>query len=407
LRLGRCVGGWILASDPLALAHTAEAMAIVPDRALLLLNGHARMNDIQSGAQLGIVWRDVPEDAFVSQGEFPHFTIKEIHDQVDVMDRLLARQDDVSPLADAISQHRHVLLTGCGSAFYAASLGVEWLRRETDAWVDVVPASEVEPMTRNMGRDTLVVALTQSGETADVVDAVHIARSWGAKTATIVNTESSTVANMVDITVPILAGVERSVLATKSFMAMAIRLLQIAGSVGGDPEGFRRSIEAAIPVVRHVLSDSQYSDVVSRIAAAEHILTLGKGLGRPVAQEAALKIKEGSYVHAEAYLTGELKHGPLALVTEGTPVLLFATSDSELESARIASREIMSRGGYTIGFGDFSPDECSAVIRFSDLGSATPLVHLVAAQRLAYELAVSRTVDPDFPRNLAKSVTVR
>jgi glucosamine--fructose-6-phosphate aminotransferase (isomerizing) len=273
--------------------------------------------------------------------------------------------------------------------------------------VDVVPASEIEATTRNLGNDTLVIALTQSGETADVVDAIHIARSWGSTTATIVNTESSSVAAMVDITVPILAGVERSVLATKSFMGMAVRLLQLAGMVGSKPDDIRGSVETAVPAIRHVLSDDRIGPLVNRISGQEHILTLGKSVGRPVAQEAALKIKEGSYVHAEAYLTGELKHGPLALVTQGTPVLLFATSNAELESARIASREIMSRGGCTIGVGEFHSDECSSVIRISDIGPATPLVHLVVAQRLAYELAISRNVDPDFPRNLAKSVTVR
>jgi glucosamine--fructose-6-phosphate aminotransferase (isomerizing) len=155
------------------------------------------------------------------------------------------------------------------------------------------------------------------------------------------------------------------------------------------------------------LGDASVSELVSRVSEEEHILTLGKGIGRPVAQEAALKIKEGSYVHAEAYLTGELKHGPLALVANGTPVFLFATNESELASARIASREVMSRGGLTVGVGEFSAEECSIVLRISDVGMATPIVHLVLAQRVAYELAVARNVDPDFPRNLAKSVTVR
>lgn len=407
LRLGRSDGGWMLASDPLALARQSESMAIIPDRTLLLLNGQAQLIDTMTGDALDIDWREVPVDAFVTQGDFPHFTIKEIHDQAEVMERLQARQEDVTVLARSVETHKHVLLTGCGSAYYAASLGAEWLRRVSDAWLDVIPASEIDASTRNMGADTLVIALTQSGETADVVDAIHIARSWGASTATIVNTDSSTVANMVDVTVPILAGVERSVLATKSFMAMAVRLLQLAEMVGGGSDATRESVASAIPLVKHVLTDPALSTIVERIRDEEHVLTLGKGHGRPMAQEAALKIKEGSYVHAEAYLTGELKHGPLALVTSGTPVMLFATDKTELSSARIASREIMSRGGYTIGIGEFGQDECSSVVRIPDIGSATPLIHLVVAQRLAYELAVARGVDPDFPRNLAKSVTVR
>lgn len=408
LRLGQCDGGWVLASDPIALARHASAMAIIPDNTLLMLDDRdARLLSIASRTEIVIDWRDVPADAYVHQGDFPHFTIKEIHDQVEVIERLLQRQDDVVPLAAAIRAHRHVLLTGCGSAFYAASLGAEWLRHATDAWVDVVPASEVDGNTRNMGSDSLVIALTQSGETADVVDALHICRSWGATTATIVNTESSTVASMVDVVVPIMAGVERSVLATKSFMAMAVRLLQLAETLRGGLDAAHHSVASAIPVIQRVLGDASVSGLVARVSGEEHILTLGKGIGRPVAQEAALKIKEGSYVHAEAYLTGELKHGPLALVANGTPVMLFATNEAELASARIASREVMSRGGLTVGVGEFSDDECSTVLRISDVGMATPIVHLVLAQRFAYELAVARNVDPDFPRNLAKSVTVR
>lgn len=408
LRLGQCDGGWVLASDPIALAQHASAMAIIPDNALLMLDHQrARLISPASMSEIVIDWRDVPADAYVHQGDFPHFTIKEIHDQVPVLERLLDRQEDVLPLVEAIREHRHVLLTGCGSAFYAASLGAEWLRHATDAWIDVVPASEVEAHTRNMGSDSLVIALTQSGETADVVDALHTCQAWGARTATIVNTESSTVAAMVGITVPILAGVERSVLATKSFMAMAVRLLQLAETLRGGVDAAQRSVASAIPVMQRVLVDVGVTELVDRVRDQEHILTLGKGIGRPVAQEAALKIKEGSYVHAEAYLTGELKHGPLALVANGTPVFLFATDAPGLQSARIASREVMSRGGFTIGVGEFDAAECSTVVRVPDVGMATPLVQLVIAQRFAYELAVARGVDPDFPRNLAKSVTVR
>jgi glutamine---fructose-6-phosphate transaminase (isomerizing) len=408
LRLGKADGGWMLASDPLALARHASQMAIIPDHALLMLDEReARLIAPGSGSPMVIDWREVPADAYVHKGDFAHFTIKEIHDQRNVVGHLAHQKADVDSLTDAVRFARHVLLTGCGSAFYAASLGAEWLRLTTEAWIDVVPASEMDTSVRNMGADTLVIALTQSGETADVVDALHVAHSWGARTATIVNTVSSTVSSMVDIVVPIMAGVERSVLATKSFMAMAVRLLQVSESLAGLDPGAPSTFDTAVTAIEDQLEYEGLDDLVRRVAGEEHILTLGKGAGRAVAQEAALKIKEGSYVHAEAYLTGELKHGPLALVTEGTPVLLFATTPGELASARIASKEVMSRGGFTIGIGEFTADECSFVVPITDIGQATSLAHLVFAQRFAYELAIMRHVDPDFPRNLAKSVTVR
>jgi glutamine---fructose-6-phosphate transaminase (isomerizing) len=317
---------------------------------------------------------------------------------------LACRPEDMKPLAAAVQSHRHVVLTGCGSAFYAASLGAGWLQEATDSWIDVIPASEVGPSTRHMGSDTLVIALTQSGETADVVDAIQLAESWGATIATIINTETSTIANMAEIVVPILAGVERSVLATKSFMAMAVRLYQTASTLD---EILAVDLAKTVVQIREVLADVNLARIAESVAAAPSMIVLGKDAGRAVAQEAALKIKEGSYLHAEAFLSGELKHGPLALVQAGTPCLIFATSEAELKSARIAAAEVMSRGGFVVGFGEFAPEECSAVVPLPSSGTVSSLVHLVAAQTLAFHIAIERGVDPDFPRNLAKSVTVR
>lgn len=406
LRLGRGSGGWYLASDPLALTDLCDQIAAIPDNALLRLDKRGViLRSCSGGENLRLEWEYVAPGSNVSLGEHPHFTIKEIHDQPDVLRTLIIQSQDVIPLAEAIKRHSHLILTGCGSAFYAASLGAEWLRQTTGCWIDVLPASELDAHTRNHGNKTLVLALTQSGETADVVDAIHVARSWGASTATLVNTESSTVAKMVDLVVPIHAGIERSVLATKSFLAMITRLLQLTDALlGGKDAG---SLDLAAPGIERILDCEVLHRLAYRIQVRDHVLTLGKGVGHKIALEAALKIKEGSYAHAEAFLTGELKHGPLALVTGGTPCMLFATTPQELSGAKIAAQEIMSRGGFTIGIGDFEESDCSTVLKVPDIGIATPLIHLVVAQKFAYHLAIARGVDPDFPRNLAKSVTVR
>jgi glutamine---fructose-6-phosphate transaminase (isomerizing) len=408
LRLGRSDCGWYLASDPLALTGLTREIAVIPDNALLTLtSSDAALVDVASGDAMDLRWADIPHESAVSLGNFEHYTNKEIFEQPAVLRRLLDHPGDVLPLADLIRRHQHVVLTGCGSALYAASLGASWLQHATDAWVDVVPASEMDAFTRNRGAGTLVLALTQSGETADVVDAIHVARSWGAGTATLVNTQSSTVARMVDVAVPLLAGTERSVLATKSFMAMVVRQIQVMQALKGDARREAGHLRVAIPEMERALACEAIHDVALRIAGADDVMTLGKGIGHKVALEAALKIKEGSYVHAEAFLTGELKHGPLALIEDGTPCLLFATSADERAAARIASQEIMSRGGYTIGIGGFEKADCSAVIEVPELGPMTAALEVGIAQRIAYEVALARGVDPDFPRNLAKSVTVR
>lgn len=405
LRLGRRTDGWELASDPLACAGSSQEMAVIPDHHLVILTSDtAQLVDVHQGTEIAICWEPTPEELETSKGEFPHFTIKEIHDQIGVIHTLSSISLDAEALAAEIQQHRHVLLTGCGSALYAASLGANWLQGITDTWIDVVPASEISESTRNLGTETLLIAFTQSGETADVVDAISTARTWGARVATLVNTESSTVARMADVVLPICAGVERSVLATKSFMAMALRMHQVA-EILNDPSC--NQIDTLGRQLLEILDSEAIQHVAAEVASAHSMIVLGSGMGRAIAQEAALKIKEGSYLHAEAFLMGELKHGPLALVEHGTPCLIFATNESELASGRLAAAEVMSRGGFVIGIGPWQPHECSCAIHIESAGQLSSLAHLAAAQVLAYNLALQRDVNPDFPRNLAKSVTVR
>ena len=405
LRLGRRTDGWELASDPVACARSSSEVAVIPDHHLVILTKDAaKLVDVHQGTEVSLEWEPTPEEIETHLGDFSHFTLKEIHDQVDVLTELSSRIEDATPMTDAIRNHRHVILAGCGSALYAASLGAGWLRGATDIWIDVVPASEMNAQTSNLGPDTLVIAFTQSGETADVVDAINTARVWGASIGTIINTETSTIARMADVVLPIRAGVERSVLATKSFLAMAMRTYQISLLLKSQNSS---EITPVVSAIKEVLANRWIPAIAQWISDADSMIVLGKGLGRAVASEAALKIKEGSYVHAEAFLMGELKHGPLALVSEGTPCLIFATNHEEMASAKLAAAEVFSRGGYVVGIGDWEFENCDEVIHI-DVGSdASSLVHVVAAQLLAYYIATERDVDPDFPRNLAKSVTVR
>lgn len=405
LRLGRRNDGWELASDPLACAGSSQEIAVVPDNHLVILTANtSQIVDVVGGSEIAIPWEPTPEEMFTSRGDFPHFTIKEIHDQVEILNSLGPLSRDVAPLAAVIRNHSHIVLTGCGSALYAATLGAGWLAQATSSWVDVVPASEINERTRNQGGGTLVIALSQSGETADVIDALQHAKNWGSEIAAIVNTESSTIANMVGTAVGIQAGVERSVLATKSFMGMAVRLFQTASLLKDRPGVDWSHVSSAIS---DALANDQIARIAQNMAAYSSLIVLGNGFGRAVAQEAALKIKEGSYIHAEAFLTSELKHGPLALVEEGTPCLIIATTPDELRSARIAAAEVSARGGNVVLIGDLTGLDSIEVIRVDSSSPLASLVHLAIVQKLAYHIAIARGVDPDFPRNLAKSVTVR
>jgi glucosamine--fructose-6-phosphate aminotransferase (isomerizing) len=221
----------------------------------------------------------------------------------------------------------------------------------------------------------------------------------------------SSAARLADEVIPLLAGRERSVLATKSLLAMLGRLLAASGQLSGAPaEAFQSLNRAARTIDELSLSDEFESDIAvisDVIAKSEHVYIIGKGDGYGVAQEAALKIKEASYVHAEAFAAGELKHGAIALIEPGTPCIAFASDADFITDTGSSVQELRSRGGYTIGIGlDVGDGACRKLV-LPDLGPANVLVHIFVAQGIAFNVALLRHLDPDYPRNLAKSVTVK
>jgi glucosamine--fructose-6-phosphate aminotransferase (isomerizing) len=262
-----------------------------------------------------------------------------------------------------------------------------------------------------MDSGTLVISITQSGETADVLEAMRNAEARGARLVTITNVVHSSAARLASDVIGLDAGRERSVLATKSLLAMLSRLLAASYIL----EGRLDALEDALRQVAATLDDlwtnpdleafiTSVSDV---IANSEHVYVVGKGDGHGVAQEAALKIKEASYVHAEAFAAGELKHGAIALIEPGTPCLVFTTNDRFVTDTSSTAQELHSRGGYTIGIGLQLDRGVDQQFTFPDHGPANALVQIFVAQSLAYRVAIQRNLDPDYPRNLAKSVTVK
>jgi len=210
---------------------------------------------------------------------------------------------------------------------------------------------------------------------------------------------------------PLDAGRERSVLATKSMLAMLGRLLVAAGTAAGRREEAETAIQEAASAIRTLLASPSFAAEIDRVATfltdKRSVLIIGNGVGLGVAQEAALKLKEASYIHAEAFAAGELKHGAIALVESGTPCLVFASDTGTSTDMESPAQELRSRGAYTIGIGMSANGALADAITVPPIGLGTPLVHIFVAQSLAYSLALKKGLDPDFPRNLAKSVTVR
>jgi len=258
--------------------------------------------------------------------------------------------------------------------------------------------------------ESLLIAVSQSGETADVLEAMKVAKAKGAKVLAIVNAEGSTVAREADEMLLINAGPERAVASTKALTGQLAVLLLIAHAlVGKLQEGKTLLLETASQI--NDLLNPRYVDrlrtLADRVKRHEHLYIIGKSWNYPMALESAIKIQEVSYIHAEGFAGGELKHGPIALIEEGTPCIALCGNDEVSADMTSNATELKARGGFIIGVGPQSQSVFDEWIKVPDADSAQPIINIIPIQVLAYFLAVKRGKDPDMPRNLAKSVTVK
>jgi glucosamine--fructose-6-phosphate aminotransferase (isomerizing) len=336
---------------------------------------------------------------------------KEMAEQPDVLERLAAEgSQQIESLAQAIRASFGTYLLGCGTASYAALTGSYLFSRIASRHVNFAPGSEFKYYEHFLSPESLVVAFSQSGETADIIEAMLAARTRGSKLAAVTNAPRSTLGRMVELRVDLNAGPEQCVLSTKAYTAKVAALLMTAHAVHGTLEVGRQRVLEAAAGMREMLAPS-WIDLVREIAEdiyqAEHLFVIGRGLSYPTALEAALKIKEVSYIHAEGFAAGELKHGVIALVQEGTPCLAYAPNDETRADIISGAMELKARGGHIIGIGPKRDPVFDAWLPTPDVGDAAPLVQALPAQMIGYHAALLRGNDPDKPRNLAKSVTVK
>ncbi|RYX85489.1 glutamine--fructose-6-phosphate transaminase (isomerizing) [bacterium] len=370
-------------------------------------------------------------------GNWPHFMLKEIHEQPEVIDRLLSRYTDearenillhdIGLTDEELRGVRRIFIQACGTSWHAGLVGKLLIERLGLISVDVDTSSEFR--YRNvaahakgaiLGEDTLVIAISQSGETADTLAGVQEAKERGLKVISIVNMPASSIVRASDGVIYTNAGPEISVASTKAFIGQlgALYLLSLhLGRVHGqvDAARMKRRLEkfAELPrVMRQILKDtSEVEKVASRFWACQHALFIGRNFGTPSALEGALKLKEISYIHAEGYSAGELKHGPIALIDELMPVVAIATQGPTYEKILSNMQEVRARRGKLIAIAaqddELIADNADYVLRVPELTeSFTPFIVALPLQLLAYHIALLRGHDVDQPRNLAKSVTV-
>jgi glucosamine--fructose-6-phosphate aminotransferase (isomerizing) len=408
LVIGRNCTKVTVASDEIALAGHATEIHHLEDGELATLS--------ETGVE--ITGTAAPEWAAISVvtprdglNGYPDFMSKEMAEQPDVLERLVEQSGpEVEALADAIDHAYGAYMVGCGTASYAALTGSYLFSRIAAKHVNFAPGSEFKYYEHFLTPRSLAIAFSQSGETADIIEAMLAAKHRGSRLAGVVNSPRSTLGRMVDLRVDLLAGPEQCVLSTKAYTAKVAVLLMTAHALNGSlAEGQQLVLDAA-DGLRSMLTTSwtdRVRAVAGKIQNQEHLFVIGRGLSYPTALEAALKIKEVSYIHAEGFAAGELKHGVIALVQDGTPCVVYAPNDETHTDSISGAMELKARGGHIIGVGPAHDPVFDDWLPTPDVGDAAPLVQALPAQMLGYHAALLRGNDPDKPRNLAKSVTVK
>ncbi|WNK20244.1 glutamine--fructose-6-phosphate transaminase (isomerizing) [Halomonas piscis] len=421
-----------LASDPLALLQVTDRFIYLEEGDLVELKngGHIHIVDRDGRAVERPVQIYEYADGAASKGDYRHFMLKEIFEQPAVIrDALEGRLGESSVLAESFgpdapalfAKTRQIHIIACGTSYHAGLVARYWLERYAGVPVQVEVASEFRYRHPVVAEGTLFVTLSQSGETADTLAALRFAKGLGyAGTLAICNVPGSSLVRESDLALMTRAGPEIGVASTKAFTTqlVALMLLTLAldkstEATGSDQAGIVAALKTLPDICRRVLAlDNNIETLSQAFAEKHHALFLGRGAHFPIALEGALKLKEISYIHAEGYPAGELKHGPLALVDSEMPVISVAPNDALLEKLKSNLQEVRARGGELFVFADEnvgiddSEDDVSVLHLPHVHEAVAPLLYTLPLQLLSYHVAVLKGTDVDQPRNLAKSVTV-
>jgi glucosamine--fructose-6-phosphate aminotransferase (isomerizing) len=412
LILGIAEGEWFLASDiPAFLAHTQE-VNYLDDEQMVVIGESAKFIDLLTDSEIEkrtvtIDWTE--EEA--QKGDYDHFMLKEIMDQKESIRRAINQnEEEILKIAEYIKGASGVFLSGCGTAGKMCMAAEYFFSVISERHVNFAAASEFPIYHHFLIPESLLIVVSQSGETADVLEAMKVAKDKGAKVLSLVNVQGSSIARESDFSLLINAGPEKAVASTKAATSQLSLLLLIAYAVAGKLEEGKKLLIETAAMINDMLNPrflKYIKEVADDIDHSDHTYIIGKASNYPMALEAAIKIQEVSYIHAEGFAAGELKHGPIALITEGTPCISLIAED-EVKSDTINNTiELKSRGAHIIGISPNIHESFDHWIRVPDAGIASPIVNLIPIQLLAYYLSVHRGVNPDMPRNLAKSVTVK
>lgn len=430
LAIGYGDGEMYLGSDAIALGPFTDTISYLEDGDwVVLTRKSATIFDKDGHAVQRDKIKHAAATSLVDKANYRHFMAKEIHEQPEVVGHTLARYVDMATERVALpvklpfdfKNIQRINITACGTASYAGFVAKYWFERFARVPVEVDVASEFRYREAPLRKGDLAIFISQSGETADTLAALRYAKAEGVHTVAVVNVPTSTIARESETVLQTLAGPEIGVASTKAFTCQLMVLANLAiaaGKARGElsDEDETKLVHGLVEIPR-LMSDAlttelQIEKLAREIAKSRDVLYLGRGTSFPLALEGALKLKEISYIHAEGYAAGELKHGPIALIDETMPVVVIAPYDRVFEKTVSNMQEVAARGGKIIlmtdakGAAEATVDSLVTIVMPDMAAAFTPMVYAVPVQLLAYHTAVIMGTDVDQPRNLAKSVTV-
>lgn len=430
LAVGFGEGEMFLGSDALALAPLTQKIMYLEDGDwVVLTHSSATVYDENGGEVKRPVVQSAASGAMIGKGGYRHFMLKEIYEQPqvigDTLNTMINQDMDTITLPNVpfdLKEMTRLTIVACGTSYYAGLVGKYWIESIARVPVDIDVASEFRYRRPVMEKGGVALFISQSGETADTLAALRYCKEQGQKIVSIVNVPTSTMARESDCVLKTLAGPEIGVASTKAFTTQLTLLACFAIALGRAKGALSRSEESRLSRAlvevpsraAEVLNNDQAIEKIAQnlMVPAHDVLYLGRGSSYPIALEGALKLKEISYIHAEGYAAGEMKHGPIALIDEGVPVVVVAPTDELFDKTISNMQEVLARGGKVVFFGDKDgvgtvKDRSAATIVLPTVDPfVAPILYAIPVQLLAYHTAVAKGTDVDQPRNLAKSVTV-
>jgi glucosamine--fructose-6-phosphate aminotransferase (isomerizing) len=407
---------YYLGSDVPAFLEYTNKVIFLDEYQMVVVDKAAKAKyqvlDVNSGKEIKskvvtIKWSI--EDA--EKGGHPNFMIKEMLEQPSVVEKTIGTDlVELEKAAALIKKAKRIYVVACGTALHAGIYGSYLLAQNNNLMVQPISAGEFPHFGHLIQKNDLIITVSQSGETADVLEAVRSAQKAGAKVLALVNVLGSSLMRAANRSILTKAGSEICVLSTKAYVSQQAMFAMLSGAISGELPKTKTALRAVKTDIENILSDKSLKNIeklAKKLAKVDNIYGLGRGINYANSMEGCLKIKEVSYIHAEGFAGGDLKHGPIALIEQDVPVLVFTTDDSSEKEIISNAMEVKARGAFVIGIGPNNNSVFEEYLPTAKNGLLTPISSIVYAQLMAYYIAMEKGLDPDKPRNLAKSVTVK